>query len=108
MMARSAMSALKGDRRMNGLKIIMACIVVIFIGTGYIRNRKPRQKPGLEPVTNNLEIHPGFEKDQIILWNGGNGITVDKKDFKEEFLHMDVAEIYTELKQKREDNSQQK
>ncbi len=87
---------------MSELMLIALCILAILAGMEYIQ--KEKSKPGLEPVTQNLEIHPGFEENQVILWNGGNGITVDKKDFRAEFLHMSAAEIYTELQEKRRNN----
>lgn len=85
---------------MPEILLIIFCIVIVWLGTEYI-NRKPKRQPGVIPVTQNLEVHPGFEEDQVIIWNGGTGITVDKRDFREEFLNMDIAEIHRELKEKR-------
>jgi len=86
---------------MPEILLIILCIVAVWIGIEFIQSRKPKKQLG--PVGTGLEIHSGFNEDQIVLWNGRNGITVDKKDFREEFLHMEVTEIYKELWEKRRD-----
>jgi hypothetical protein len=82
--------------------IALACIIVIVLGTEFI-NRKPKKQLGSINAGGCLEIHSGFNEDQVILWNGKNGITVDKRDFREEFLYMDVVEIYRELQEEKRD-----